>query len=56
MAQDLIVTEGAVKQHLLRLCRKFDITPGPNRRGRLANEVTRLGIVRPDSAEPVPPP
>ncbi|MCM3926094.1 FHA domain-containing protein [Frankia sp. AiPs1] len=53
VAEDLVVTEGAVKQHLLRLYRKFDIAPGPNRRGRLANEVMRLGIVRPDIAEPM---
>lgn len=55
MAQDLVVTEGAVKQHLLRLYRKFDIPPGPNRRGRLANEVVRLGIVRQDHIEPLQP-
>lgn len=51
MAEDLVVTEGAVKQHLLRLYRKFNIAPGPNRRGRLANEVVRLGIVRSDPLE-----
>ncbi|WP_261566619.1 FHA domain-containing protein [Frankia gtarii] len=51
VAENLVVTEGAVKQHLLRLYRKFDIAPGPNRRGRLANEVMRLGIVRPDAVE-----
>ncbi|MCK9896370.1 FHA domain-containing protein [Frankia sp. AgB32] len=55
LAQDLVVTEGAVKQHLLRLYRKFDIPPGPNRRGRLANEVLRLGIVRADPVESVQP-
>nr|WP_235947812.1 hypothetical protein [Candidatus Frankia alpina] len=52
VAENLVVTEGAVKQHLLWLYRKFDIAPGPNRRGRLANEVMRLGIVRPDAVEP----
>ncbi|MCK9922925.1 FHA domain-containing protein [Frankia sp. AgPm24] len=51
MAQDLVVTEGAVKQHLLRLYRKFDISPGTNRRGRLANEVMRLGLVRPEPVD-----
>ncbi|SNQ47925.1 FHA domain-containing protein [Frankia canadensis] len=55
MAQDLVVTEGAVKQHLLRLYRKFDIAPGPNRRGRLANEAVRLGVVRPSPVEPAEP-
>ncbi|MCM3882932.1 FHA domain-containing protein [Frankia sp. R82] len=51
MAEDLVVTEGAVKQHLLRLYRKFDIAPGSNRRGRLANEVVRLGLVRPEPVD-----
>ncbi|CAO5148465.1 FHA domain-containing protein [Frankia sp. AiPs1] len=53
MAQVLVVTEGAVKQHLLRLYRKFDIAPGTNRRGRLANEVIRLGLVRPEPVDSV---
>jgi len=47
VADDLVVTEGAVKQHLLRLYRKFDVPPGPNRRGRLANEVVAAGVVQP---------
>ena len=51
IAADLVVTEAAVKQHLLRLYQKFRIAEGPNRRTRLANEVVALGLVR-----PLPPP
>ena len=47
VAEELVVTEAAVKQHLLRLYAKFRIPEGGNRRGRLANEVIALGIVRP---------
>lgn len=47
IARDLVVTEAAVKQHLLRLYQKFRIPEGTNRRTRLANEVIALGIVRP---------
>jgi hypothetical protein len=47
IASDLVVTEAAVKQHLLRLYQKFRIAEGPNRRTRLANEVVALGLVRP---------
>jgi hypothetical protein len=47
IACDLVVTEAAVKQHLLRLYQKFRIPEGPNRRVRLANEVVALGLVRP---------
>jgi hypothetical protein len=47
IAADLVVTEAAVKQHLLRLYQKFRITEGANRRTRLANEVVALGLVRP---------
>ena len=47
VADELVVTEAAVKQHLLRLYAKFRIPEGGNRRGRLANEVIALGIVRP---------
>ncbi|WP_184287767.1 FHA domain-containing protein [Nocardiopsis algeriensis] len=43
----LVVTEAAVKQHLLRLYQKFRIPEGQNRRTRLANEVVALGLVRP---------
>ena len=51
IATDLVVTEAAVKQHLLRLYQKFRIAEGANRRSRLANEVVALGLVR-----PLPPP
>jgi hypothetical protein len=47
IAADLVVTEAAVKQHLLRLYQKFRIPEGANRRTRLANEVVALGLVRP---------
>src|SRR5712692_1871431 len=47
IAADLVVTEAAVKQHLLRLYQKFLIPEGPNRRTRLANEVVALGLVKP---------
>lgn len=47
IAVDLVVTEAAVKQHLLRLYQKFRIPEGPNRRTRLANEVVALGLVKP---------
>jgi hypothetical protein len=47
IATDLVVTEAAVKQHLLRLYQKLKIAEGPNRRVRLANEVVARGLVRP---------
>jgi FHA domain len=47
IATDLVVTEAAVKQHLLRLYQKFRIPEGVNRRTRLANEVIAMGLVRP---------
>jgi hypothetical protein len=47
IAEDLVVTEAAVKQHLLRLYQKFRVPEGPNRRTRLANEVVALGLVKP---------
>jgi DNA-binding NarL/FixJ family response regulator len=58
IATDLVVTEAAVKQHLLRLYQKFRIPEGPNRRVRLANEVVALGLVRPlpPTGRPEPPP
>lgn len=51
IAAELVVTEAAVKQHLLRLYQKFKIPEGVNRRGRLANEVISLGVVRPLPAD-----
>jgi hypothetical protein len=60
IAADLVVTEAAVKQHLLRLYQKFRVPEGANRRVRLANEVVALGLVRPlpptGRAEPPQPP
>ena len=58
IATDLVVTEAAVKQHLLRLYQKFRVPEGPNRRVRLANEVVALGLVRPlpPAGRPEPPP
>jgi hypothetical protein len=47
IADELVVTEAAVKQHLLRLYAKFAIAEGINRRARLANEVVRAGVIRP---------
>lgn len=47
IAEELVVTEAAVKQHLLRLYQKFRISEGVNRRARLANEVISAGVVRP---------
>lgn len=47
IAAALVVTEAAVKQHLLRLYGKLKIPQGPSRRIRLANEVMALGLARP---------
>jgi len=47
IAADLVVTEAAVKQHLLRLYSKLRIAEGQNRRIRLANEVVSLGLAKP---------
>jgi DNA-binding CsgD family transcriptional regulator len=51
IADELVVTEAAVKQHLLRLYQKFRIAEGVNRRARLANEVISAGVVRPLPAD-----
>ncbi len=47
IAADLVVTEAAIKQHLLRLYSKLRIPEGQNRRIRLANEVVALGLAKP---------
>lgn len=47
VAVELVVTEAAIKQHLLRLYAKFGIPEGANRRTRLANEVIAAGVVHP---------
>ena len=57
IAEELVVTEAAVKQHLLRLYQKFRIPEGTNRRAKLANEVIAAGVVRPlPDAPPAPAP
>ncbi len=56
VADELVVTEAAVKQHLLRLYQKFRIAEGLNRRARLANEVIAAGVVRPLPTTPDDPP
>jgi DNA-binding CsgD family transcriptional regulator len=46
IAESLVVTEAAVKQHLLHLYDKFGIYSGPGtRRVRLANEAIRRGAI-----------
>lgn len=46
IAEELVVTEAAVKQHLLRLYDKFGVyDSGERRRVRLANEAIRRGAV-----------
>jgi pSer/pThr/pTyr-binding forkhead associated (FHA) protein len=45
MAQELFVTEAAVKQHLQNLYDKFAISTEGERRVRLANEAVRRGAV-----------
>ena len=45
IAEELVVTEAAVKQHLLRLYDKFRLTDqSENRRVRLANEAILRGF------------
>lgn len=48
IATELVVTEAAVKQHLLRLYGKFHVEEGVNRRARLANVVLSAGVIRPE--------
>lgn len=46
MADELVVTESAVKKHLIRLYDKFDLyETSDRRRGKLANEAIRRGAV-----------
>ena len=45
MAQELFVTEAAIKQHLQNLYDKFAVPPEGERRVRLANEAIRRGAV-----------
>lgn len=53
IARELVVTEAAVKQHLMKLYAKFRIAEGADRRTRLANEALDIGLIRRASA-PVP--
>jgi pSer/pThr/pTyr-binding forkhead associated (FHA) protein len=46
IADELVITQAAVKQHLANLYDKFGIAPGEtHRRARLANEALRRGAV-----------
>ena len=46
IADELIITQAAVKQHLANLYDKFGVPPGDsNRRARLANDALRRGAV-----------
>ena len=45
MAEELFVSEAAIKQHLAHLYDKFEIYDGERRRARLANEALRRGAV-----------
>lgn len=52
MARALFVTEAAIKQHLIRLYRKFDLHDrSTRRRVLLANEVLERGIIRASDLE-----
>ena len=60
IADELVITQAAVKQHLANLYDKFGVAPGDDhRRARLANEALRRGAVslselRPGEARVVP--
>ena len=46
IADELVITQAAVKQHLANLYDKFSVGPGgPSRRSRLANEALRRGAL-----------
>jgi DNA-binding NarL/FixJ family response regulator len=46
IAEELVITQAAVKQHLVNLYDKFGVAADePNRRSRLANEALRRGAV-----------
>lgn len=46
IANQLFVTDSAVKQHLGRLYLKFDVPDGTDRRVRLANDALTRGVIR----------
>jgi pSer/pThr/pTyr-binding forkhead associated (FHA) protein len=45
IAEELVITQAAVKQHLANLYDKFDVGAEGSRRARLANEALRRGAV-----------
>ena len=46
IAEELFVTQSAIKQHLLRLYQKFDLGESDDRRVLLAREAVQRGVVR----------
>lgn len=55
IAQELVVTDAAVKQHLLRLYDKFGLADkSENRRVRLANEAVARGVITLDELSRLP--
>lgn len=48
IAERLFISPGAVKQHLARLQRKFDLPPSTDKRLALANAALRRGAVGPE--------
>ncbi len=54
IAEELFVSEAAVKQHLLRLYAKFGVEEGEGRRVRLANEALKRGAVSLADLRPQP--
>src|SRR5687767_485207 len=45
IAEELVITQAAVKQHLANLYDKFDVGAEGSRRARLANEALRRGAI-----------
>ena len=45
IADELVITPAAVKQHLANLYDKFDVPADGSRRARLANEALRRGAI-----------
>jgi pSer/pThr/pTyr-binding forkhead associated (FHA) protein len=55
IAKELVVTDAAVKQHLLHLYEKFDLTdPSENRRLSLANAAIVRGVISAEELGPAP--
>jgi hypothetical protein len=54
MADELFVSESAVKKLLARTYNRFGLIDAERRRGRLALEALNRGVVRPDDAAPAP--